>query len=299
MSYKKHIKSILGSNRHVSFELFPPRTNQGLRQIYKSIAQLQKLGPDFFSVTYGAGGSTAERSLDVASAITNLASQTCVAHFTCVGMDRPQVLALLGQLEFHGINNVLALRGDPPQGAEQFVRPENGFAYASELVAFIRENAPHLGILVAGYPEGHMENPDKENDFRRLVDKVKAGADGIVTQAFFENRYLFEFAQKLDQAEVTVPLLAGIFLFSNARQVTRIFELSGGKMPAKLEAGIKKWGEDADAMQKFGTEFAIEQVDDLVSQGFGHFHFYTMNRSDQAREVLQALEHHFPRLRFD
>lgn len=294
---QKRLSDIFNRNTHVSFEFFPPKSNQGLKQIYQTIAKLKTLNPDFFSVTYGAGGSTAEKSLEISSAVTNLAQVTCVAHFTCVGMDRDQVKELLGTLEFHGIRNVLALRGDPPQGATKFVQPENGFAYASELVSFIRKHSD-VGILVAGYPEGHQDNPSKEDDFKHLLEKVDAGADGIVTQAFFDNRCLFDFAEKLERSRVQVPLIAGIFPISNGKQIKRIIELSGAAITPELQAGIDKYvGNPAD-MKKFGTEFAIKQVRELLEGGINAFHFYTMNRHQQTRDILYQLKEYFPKLTF-
>ncbi len=299
MTHLKRISEIFGKNNHVSFEVFPPKTAQGLRQIYQTIARLSRLNPDFFSVTYGAGGSTAEKSLEIASAITNLAQVTCVAHFTCVGMDQDQVLELLNKLEGQGIQNVLALRGDPPQGQEKFERPRNGFGYANELVAYIRRKKPELGILVAGNPEGHMENPDKNNDFQRQVTKVQAGADGIVTQAFFDNHYLLTYRDKLIQAGVTQPLICGIFPLSNAKQAKRIFELSGSSSPRDLLEKIEKYQNDPLSMEKAGTEFATRQVEELLNAGVNAFHFYTMNRSKQTLDILNNLQTHFPRLQFD
>lgn len=298
MAHHKNIRDIYNQSTHVSFEVFPPKTAKGLKQIYQSIGKLAKLGPDFFSVTYGAGGSTAEKSLDIASAITNLAQVTCVAHFTCMGMNKEQVLELLHTFEGQGVQNVLALRGDRPQDPD-FVQPKDGFNYANELVAFIRKHSPELGILVAGNPEGHMENPSKEDDFQRLIDKVRAGADGIVTQATFENRHLFEFRDKLSKAGVEVPIAVGIFPISNAKQIKRIIELSGASVPDELAEGIEKYMEDPEGMLKFGTEFAVRQVEELIRGGMGNFHFYTMNRHQQTYEILYALKQYFPQLHFN
>ncbi|MFH2128953.1 MAG: methylenetetrahydrofolate reductase [NAD(P)H] [bacterium] len=292
---QKKISEIYSYNTHVSFEFFPPKTSHGIKQIYQSIARLKNMNPDFFSVTYGAGGSTADKSLEIASALTNLAQVTCVAHLTCVGMNRDQVDVLLQSLAYHGIANVLALRGDPPAGDAKFIKPENGFAFAAELVRFIRERSD-MGILVAGYPEGHSENPSRDEDFKHLVEKVAAGADGIVTQLFFENRFLFEMIENLDRASVKVPLLAGIFPISNAKQILRITELSGASVPEKLKLGLDKYADNADDMEKFGTDFAVEQIEALLAGGVKHFHFYTMNRHRQIRNILLQLRSYFPQL---
>lgn len=296
---QERLHDILSSDKpHVSFELFPPKNNVGLRQIYQTIAKLKSMNPDFFSVTYGAGGSTSKKSLEIASAIINLIDITCVAHFTCVGMNREEVKKLLDSLEYQGIKSVLALRGDKPKGEEEFVRPKDGFAYANELVSFIKENS-EVDILVAGYPEGHNENPSKEDDFKNLLKKVDAGADGIVTQLFMDNQYLYEFQEKLQQANVKVPLIAGIFPISNGKQISRIIELSGCSVPESLAKGIEKYGESPKEMEKFGTEFAINQVEELLKHGVNNFHFYTMNRHEQTRAILTALRAHFPHLNFD
>jgi len=294
---RHNIENLYKYNTHVSFEVFPPKTAIGLKQVYRTIADLKTLEPDFFSVTYGAGGSTAEKSLEIASAITNLAQVNCVAHFTCVGMNQEQVKKLLESLENHGITNVLALRGDPPEGEKNFKAVEGGFQYASELVHFIREHS-NAGILVAGYPEGHTENPSREDDFQNLLVKVNAGADGIVTQACFDNPYLFEFAENLDRNGVTIPLIAGIFLISNAKQMVRIIELSGASIPDKLKKGLEKYGDSQEDMLKFGTDFVIQQVDELIQKGILNFHFYIMNRSQQIRDILTPLKSYFPRLNF-
>ncbi|MCP4756265.1 MAG: methylenetetrahydrofolate reductase [NAD(P)H] [Proteobacteria bacterium] len=294
---QKTVSDIYTHNTHVSFEFFPPKTSQGIRRIYQSIASLKSMNPDFFSVTYGAGGSTAEKSLEIASALTNLAQVTCVAHLTCVGMDRDQVGKLLESLEFHGVTNVLALRGDPPAGDSGFVKPENGFAYANELVKFIRKRSS-VGILVAGYPEGHKENPSKEDDFRHLLEKIESGADAVVTQLFFDNAYFNEFADKLEKEGVTVPILAGIFPISNAKQIIRLTELSGATIPTELRKGLEKYADSPTDMEKFGTDFAVKQVKELLDGGTKCFHFYTMNRDRQTRNILFQLKEYFPRLNF-
>jgi methylenetetrahydrofolate reductase (NADH) len=292
-----HVYDLFKYDTHVSFEFFPPKTNQGRKQIYQAINRLKSLNPDFFSVTYGAGGATAERSLEIASALTNLAQVTCVAHITCVGMNRTEVKELLKSLQFHGVSNVLALRGDPPQGETGFVKPADGFSYASELVRFIRKNSD-MGILVAGYPEGHVENPDKKEDFKYLLEKINAGANGIITQLFFENRFLFELDNNLRQAGVKAPLIAGIFPISNAKQIKRMTELSGASIPDELIKGIEKYRDSPEDVEKLGTDFAINQVEELLKGGISHFHFYTMNRHQQTRNILFQLKRYFPRLNF-
>lgn len=288
------------SGNHVSFEIFPPKTTSGLKQIYQTIANLRDLQPAFFSVTYGAGGSTAEKSLEIASAVQNLAQATCMAHFTCVGMNQKEVKDLLGTFSKHGISNVLALRGDPPSGQDKFVKTEGGFGHATELVQFIRKEIElDLGVLVAGYPEGHQENPSKEKDFQYLLEKVKTGVDGIVTQLFFNNQKLLDFKERLDQAGVKAPLVPGIFPISNAKQIQRIIQLSGASIPKKLERALELYQDSKEDMEKFGTDYAVEQVEQLLSNGLRCFHFYTMNRHQQTRSILTQLKQHFTSLNFD
>lgn len=294
----KLINDNFNTSNHVSFEVFPPKTKFGLKQIYQTIANLKDLNPDFFSVTFGAGGSTAEKSLEISSALINLAQVDCVAHFTCVGMDRDQVKELLETLEFQGVKSVLALRGDPPKGETKFVRPKNGFAYASELVSFIKDNS-EVNILVAGYPEGHIENPSKDDDFKHLIEKVEAGSDGIVTQAFFDNNFMYEFQSNLKNAGVKIPVMPGIFPISNGKQIKRIIELSQASIPDDLKKGIEKYQDSNEDMEKFGTEFAAKQVEELLSHGFNAFHFYTMNRHQQTKNILIKLKKYFPQLNLE
>jgi methylenetetrahydrofolate reductase (NADPH) len=298
MIVQKPIATLFRHHTHVSFEVFPPKTSQGVKQIYQTIAHLKGMNPDFFSVTYGAGGTTSEKSLEIESALVNLARVNCVAHLTCVGMNRQQMGETLKALAFHGISNVLALRGDPPAGSRQFVKPENGFAYATELVRFIRGESS-MGVLVAGYPEGHKEAPSWEDDFRHLVEKVQAGADAVVTQLFFENDYLFALADKLRGAGVEVPLLAGIFPISSAGQIERLTELSGATIPQRLRDALDRYGDSPTDMERFGTDYAVEQVTRLLEGGITAFHFYTMNRHRQIRQILDQLRDYFPRLVFE
>jgi methylenetetrahydrofolate reductase (NADPH) len=298
MIVQKPIANLFRHQTHVSFEVFPPKTSQGIKQIYQTIAHLKGMSPDFFSVTYGAGGTTSEKSLEIESALVNLARVNCVAHLTCVGMNREQMGETLKALAFHGIANVLALRGDPPAGSRQFVKPENGFAYAAELVRFIREESS-MGVLVAGYPEGHKENPSREDDFRHLVEKIRSGADAVVTQLFFENDHLFALADRLLGVGIDVPLLAGIFPISNASQIERLTELSGATIPSRLREGLDRYGNSPEDMERFGTDYAVEQVTRLLEGGVTAFHFYTMNRHRQTRQILEQLRDSFPRLNFE
>ena len=282
---------------HVSFEVFPPKTQKGLKQIYQTIYHLKSLNPDFLSVTYGAGGTTAEKSLEIASAVQNLANINCVAHFTCVGMDQTQILDLLKTLKSHGIRNVIALRGDPPQGQKSYIPVKNGFAYATQLVSFIRENIA-VGILVAGYPEGHKDNPSKDKDFQHLLEKVNAGANGIITQLFFENRFMLEFTEKLKNHHIDIPVVSGIMPISSKINMKRIIELSGVSIPPEVQNALLKYENSPKELDKFGRDFAIEQVENLLKNELNCFHFYTMNRHEQTKQILFALKTNFPNLTF-
>ncbi len=278
-------------NANISFELFPPNTNQGLRQIYEAVYQLARLNPDFFSVTYGAGGSTAKHSIEIASAILHLTKNICIPHFTCMGNTKELVSSMLAIFEEQKITSVMALRGDkvPDQAQNQ----ATDFKYAVDLVRFIRETT-ELNILVAGYPEGHIEAKDKKEDWQHTKEKIAAGANGVVTQLTFDNQYIYDFCEYLETESSKVPVLVGIFPLSNVKQLERITKLTKVKIPQDLKQGIEKYGDNTADFYAFATDYAIKQIEDLLHNHFTHFHFYTMNRSKQTIEILSALRHYFP-----
>lgn len=274
----------------ISFEFFPPKTEEGDRTLLeKTIPALMQTRPDFCSVTYGAGGSTREKTLRIVDRIQREHRLTAVAHLTCVCSTREQIQDLLKQIRNLGVRNVLALRGDPPGGGEFKVTP-GGFEYSSELVSFIREQGD-LCIGVAGFPEGHIACKEgKVTDWRFLKQKIDAGADFVVTQLFFDNADYYEFRDHMTrQHGVTIPLVPGIVPIVSGSQIKRFTALCGARIPSALGKRLDQLGEDDAAVAEFGIEYATAQCEDLLKQGAPGIHFYTLNKAHSTTRVLQNL----------
>ena len=284
------VKVILANGRpSVSFEFFPPKTDEGLASLLETIGQLKTLAPSFVSMTYGAGGSTRARTIQLVSRIKHEIGLEAVAHLTCVGHTRDEIFAILAELQDAGIENVLALRGDPPKGQSRFVPVSGGFAYAADLVTYIRQNFT-FGVGVAGYPEKHPEAPSAEIDLVRLKDKVGRGADYVITQLFFSNEDYFSFVQRLRHAGVKVPIIPGIMPVTDTEQVKRFTSLGGARLPGGLLARLEAAGADKAAMTRVGVEHATAQCLDLLGRGAPGIHFYTLNKSDATREIFRRLK---------
>lgn len=271
-----------------SFEFFPPKTEQGERTLLDTIARLRALEPSFVSVTYGAGGTTRERTIEITTQIKHEFGIEAMAHLTCVGHDRAEIAAILDRLQRAGIENVLPLRGDPPKGEKTFVRPENGFGYAAELVSFIRERGYGFCLGGAGYPEGHVECRDLDLDLEHLRQKVDAGLDFVITQLFFENRDYFAFVERARARGIRVPILAGIMPITNVTQIVRMTEMCGAHIPADLRRRL----EDApseEAVRVVGIEHATRQCRELLAGGAPGIHFYTLNQSPATFAILSDL----------
>ncbi|MCL4197256.1 MAG: methylenetetrahydrofolate reductase [NAD(P)H] [Phycisphaerales bacterium] len=280
---------ILADHRpSISFEFFPPKTDEAAEALYASAASLEALGPSFVSVTYGAGGSTRERTRDLVLRLRRETSLTTVPHLTCVGSTRDEIGEVLQTYAEGGIENVLALRGDPP-GAGRFETTPGGFGYAGDLVAFIRKHFPTLGIGVAGYPEGHPETTDKLADIDHLKAKVDAGADVVITQLFFDNRDFYDFVERCELAGIRVPIVAGIMPIQSISGVKRMAGLSGARLPAPLLRALKRAGEDAQAVASVGAHWATEQCRDLLDRRVRGLHFYTLNKSAATRRIYESL----------
>jgi methylenetetrahydrofolate reductase (NADPH) len=271
-----------------SFEFFPPKDSEGFEQLYKTISQLKACNPTYVSVTYGAGGSTRSKTIDLVGRIKNDIGMESMAHLTCVGNSQEELRSVLDTLQEIGIQNILALRGDPPQGQETFVRPENGFAYANELVGFIRKNYDFC-IGVAGYPEGHVECSDKDVDLDNLKRKVDAGADFIVTQLFFDNRYYFDFIERTRAIGIGMPIIPGIMPILNARQTQRFTKMCGSTIPENLMKELELAQGEADRVRQIGIEYATRQCEKLLQEGAPGIHFYTLNRSNATLKILENL----------
>jgi methylenetetrahydrofolate reductase (NADPH) len=275
----------------ISFEFFPPKTDEGVRNLLdKHIPALLEGRPDYCSVTYGAGGSTRDKTLAIVDAIQRLHGLTALAHLTCTGHTRDEVRGVLDKIRALGCKNILALRGDPPGGGE-FQKTPNGFEYASELVNFIRWQ-DGFSIGVAGFPEGHIANKNgKHDDWSHLKEKVDAGADFVLTQLFFDNADFYEFRDYLTgRLGVRVPLVPGIVPIMSATQITKFTQLCGAKIPLALREKLDALGDNDEAAAEFGIEYATQQCKALLRAGVPGLHFYTLNKSRSTLQVLKNLE---------
>ena len=269
-----------------SFEFFPPKTEEGLQKLYNTIDHLAELEPTFVSVTYGAGGSTRGRTVEIASRIKRETGVEPVAHLTCRGQTMAEVKSILTSLSEAGVQNVLALRGDPPKDG---VEVANDFTYADELVSVIKESGEFC-IGAACYPEGHVENPDKDDDLDRLVHKVQCGVDLLVTQLFFDNSHYYRFVERARSRGVEVPVIAGIMPVTNVVQLRRFTLMCGATVPEKLMTKLDKFADDQQAVMAIGIEWAIVQCRDLLANGAPGIHFYTLNKSLATRVVCVSLK---------
>jgi len=274
-----------------SFEFFPPKTDDGVRALFETVEALRPLAPTFVSVTYGAGGSTRQRTLELVKRLRRDTGIETMAHVTCVGSSRDEIAAVLDEVAEAGVQNVLALRGDPPRGETTFRPHPDGFRYASELVAFIRSRPDRWPFCIggAGYPEGHVETRDLALDLRHLKLKVDAGAQFLVTQLFFENAHYVRFVERARAAGIAVPILPGIMPFTNVDQVERFTAMCGAAIPPKLHAAMEVRRADGDAARDLGVAYATLQCADLLRRGAPGVHFYTLNRSTSTRAILAAL----------
>lgn len=272
----------------VSFEFFPPKTEAGYDALYRTIAELKRLGPGFVSVTWGAGGSTRRRTAELVVQIQHELGLTAMAHMTCVGSPREKLAETLDALAGAGLENLLALRGDPPRDQPDFRPVPGGFAHADELVGFVRSR---WGFCVgaACYPEKHPEAESPEADLAHLVGKVRAGAEFLITQLFFDPDHYFAFVARARAAGVAVPIVPGIMPVVSAHNARRMAGLCGAGIPPALEARLAAAGDDEGATLEVGVEWATEQCRTLLAGGAPGLHFYTLNRSPAARRVHEHL----------
>ncbi len=274
----------------ISFEIFPPKTEEGDRNLLeKTIPALLQVRPDYCSVTYGAGGSTRDKTLQIVDRIQRQHGLTTVAHLTCVGATREQIRALLGQIRALGVRNVLALRGDPPGGGE-FQATPGGFEFSSQLVRFIREQGDFC-VGVAGFPEGHIACKEgKYADWRHLEEKIEAGADFVLTQLFFVNADYFEFRDHLTREHrVRVPLVPGIVPILSGSQIKRFTAMCGAHIPPALAARLEVLGDNEAAVTEFGIEYATRQCEELLREGAPGIHFYNLNKAHSMLQVVRNL----------
>jgi methylenetetrahydrofolate reductase (NADPH) len=271
-----------------SFEFFPPKSEDGVASLMATAASLLPLKPAFVSVTYGAGGSTRQRTMEVVRALKKDLGLEAMAHITCVSASTNELRAVLRQIEKADIENVLVLRGDPPAGSSRFIPQANGLAHAADLVKLVRDE---FEFCVGGacYPEKHVEAIDLTTDLRHLVSKVQSGAQFLITQLFFDNEKYFLFVEKARRMGIDVPIIPGIMPITNAEQIARFTSLCGASIPAKLRLELESRKDQPEAVLDLGVAFATLQCVDLLSAGVPAIHFYTLNRSPASRAVVSAL----------
>ncbi|MAE16728.1 MAG: methylenetetrahydrofolate reductase [NAD(P)H] [Deltaproteobacteria bacterium] len=273
-----------------SIEVFPAKTEEGMEALKQTLGTFAKFRPDYFSVTYGAGGSTRENTHTLATHLQNTLSIETMAHLTCVSHTCKEIEVVLYRLEKSGIENVMALRGDPPQGSTEFQTPENGYSHASELVAAIRERGG-FGIGAAGYPEGHTENPSKSDDRRRLVEKINAGADFVATQFFLDNTFFLHWRDRLATEGVSVPLVPGLLVPTSLKQITRMADFCGIRISNKLRTQLETHHTDPEAMKQIGLEHATHQLEALLREGIPGLHLYALNKLEAVQYLAPLLPH--------
>jgi len=271
-----------------SVEFFPPKTPEGTEALFETARSLRELGPDFVSVTYGAGGSTREGTVEITRALKDEVGLETMAHLSCVGETREGLAATLDQIAAAGIENVFALRGDPPRGQEDFVQPEGGLGSAAELAAFIGESW-EFTVGGACFPEVHPEAPDLETDLAYLKTKVEAGASFLITQLFFDNQVYFDFVEAARGAGIDVPIVAGVIPVASFAQTKRICALCDASIPDRLERAFAAAGGDERAEFELGIAYAAQQCAELLVAGAPGIHFYALNRAPATRAVLGAL----------
>ena len=272
-----------------SFEFFPPKDDIGFWDLYKTIESLRPLSPTFVSVTYGAGGSTRRKTIDLVGRIKSDIGLEPLAHLTCVGADRGEIASVLDELKGRGVGNVLALRGDPPQGESTFRTVEGGFAHADQLVRFIRSRGDGWCVAAACYPEKHPEAPDEATDLDHLKRKVDEGVDFLITQLFFDNDHFLRFRERADRAGVRVPIIAGVMPILSVSQVKKFTRMCGATIPSALLRRIESVEDDAEAVRHIGMYHSTRQCLDLLEGGVAGIHFYTLNRSTATRAIYQLI----------
>lgn len=273
----------------LSYELFPPKTEKGEAALFRHVEELMRFKPDFVTCTYGAGGSTQGKTLDICARVKRDFGLPVASHLTLVGSTEEQLKQYLREAQERGIDYIVALRGDPPQGSDQFEAVEGGLSYANELVELIRADSLPFGIAVAGYPEKHQECASLELDLQNLKRKVDAGADIVVTQLFYQNEDYFRFVDRCHDIGIQVPIVPGILPVTDLGQIQRLTAMCGAKLPKEF---VDKLSQKDDSAWQFdvGIEFAITQVQELIDQGVPGLHFYVLNKSRATLSVLDSVK---------
>ena len=283
-----------GKQPALSFEFFPPKDDIGFWDLYRTIESLKPLAPTYVSVTYGAGGQTRTKTLDLVARIKSDIGIESLAHLTCVGSTREEIARVVDELKNRGITNILPLRGDPPKGETVFTPTEGGFSHASELASFIRERHGDLCLGGACYPEGHPEASNLDQDLENLKRKVDAGVDFLITQLFFHNDDFFRFRDRAERAGIKLPILAGIMPILSVKQVKRFTQMCGARIPKDLLHMIEAVEDDSEAVRHVGMYRSTQQCVNLLEQGVAGIHFYTLNRSTATRAIYQLIKASLP-----
>jgi methylenetetrahydrofolate reductase (NADPH) len=272
----------------ISLEFFPPKTTEGRDAFMNVVKDLSACDPLYVSVTYGAGGTTRDRTVNTLKWIKQETDLTVMSHLTCIGATRASMDALLRDYQDHGIDNILALRGDPPRNAPDFDPARGEFKYARDLVEFVKKYSC-FSTAVAVYPEGHGQSPSIEKDMEYTKQKIDAGADFGITQMFFDNRYYYGFMDRAAKLGITVPILPGIMPIIDCKKIVEFAGFCNTTVPKDILDRMEPMMDMPEEMRKLGVEFAVRQCEDLMKHGVNYFHFYTMNRSDSVSEILKAL----------
>ena len=272
-----------------SFEFFPVKSDEAAKRIFARAEELGRLKPSFVSVTYGAGGSTRERTRDLVVRLREQLGLNAVPHLTCVDHTRQDLIDILQSYHDHHVQNIVAIRGDAPHGQGRYQPLPDGLGHGNELVELIKTRFADLGVAVAGYPEGHPETVSKLDDLENLKRKVEAGADCVITQLFFDNRDFYDFRDRCELIGIKVPIIAGIMPISSWRGIQRMSALCGARIPAPLMRQLERAGENNEIVEEIGTRWATEQCRDLLDNGVRGIHFYTLNRSEATLSIYRRL----------
>lgn len=279
-------EKLLDNKVHISFEVFPPKTDAKFDRVLTAVDEISKLAPSFISVTYGAGGGTSKNTVKIASHIQNDLGVDSIAHLTCVSSTKEEVRQRISEMKDAGIQNILALRGDIPQDST-FPIP-NQYKYAYELIEDIKAQGDFC-IGAACYPEGHVESEHKEEDILHLKQKVDCGVDFLTTQMFFDNSVFYNFLYRIREKGITIPVLPGIMPVTNGKQIARSCQLSGAVLPSRFRAIVDKFGDNPKAMQQAGIAYATDQIIDLIANGIQNVHVYSMNKPEVAAAIMSNL----------
>ncbi len=273
----------------ISFELFPPRTERTLAELEERLPRLIDLGPSFMTVTYGALGSTRDRTLEVASKIKLEYGMETAHHLTCVGSSRDEITDILEEIRSNGIDNIVALRGDPPRGETEFTPPADGYGHGNELVEHISRFGG-FSIAVAGYPEKHLEAPDFDTDLRNLKRKADSGADSVITQLFYDNGDFFSFADRCRAIGIEQPIVPGLMPILNVQQIKRITDMCGATIPDALLQQLQDAEDDEERVHQLGIVHTADQAIDLLDQGVPGIHFYVLNQHFHIAEIMERIQ---------